>query len=211
VSVVWGTVTTEALATVQGQVRIGWDALGKGEFPSLPSIGRPWEQEWRWDGGWAWNAIGGFFGKMLNVVAAVLAAVLLPVRVHRVRQTMLAAPWASLGVGILALVAAGVIGLVLLITICLAILGGLVWAVAWAVGILGLAALGMEVGERILRGFGAQSFAPAVAVMVGALVLVLLTYLPCCIGALVYLAIASLAVGAAVLSQLGAVVHAPRG
>ncbi len=203
-----GTVTSEALATVRGQVRSGWHAFGGFDLPALPSVGRPWE--WQWQRGGAWDTLGGFFGKLLSVLVAVLAVVLFPDRVRKVRQTVLAAPWASLGVGILALVAAGVIGLVLLITICLAILGALVWVAVWALGMLGLAALGMEVGERILRGFGAQAFTPAVAVLMGAFVLLMLTYLPCCIGALIYLAIASLAVGAAILSRLGAEPYLPR-
>ncbi|MDH7488871.1 MAG: polymer-forming cytoskeletal protein [Anaerolineae bacterium] len=203
-----GTVTSEALATVRGQVRSGWGAFGGFDLPVLPSVGRPWE--WQWERGWTWDTLGGFFGKMLSVLVAVLAIVLFPDRVRKVRQTVLAAPWASLGVGILALVAAGVISLVLIITICLAVFGALVWVAVWALGMLGLAALGMEVGERILRGFGARAFAPAVAVLVGAFVLLLLTYLPCCVGALIYLAIASLAVGAAILSRLGAEPYLPQ-
>ncbi len=207
VSAPGGTVTAEALATVRGQIRSGWHAFGGFEFPPLP-VGRPWE--WQWERGWTWDVLGGFFGKMLSVLVAVLAVVLFPDRVRKVRQTVLAAPWASLGVGILALIAGGVVGLALIITICLAIFGALVWVAVWALGMLGLAALGLEVGERMLKGFGAQAFAPAAAVLVGAFMLLLLTYLPCCIGALVYLAIASLAIGAAILSRVGAEVYAPR-
>lgn len=203
-----GEVTQDPLATVRGHVRSGWGAFGGAGLPALPSVGRPWE--WQWERGWSWDVLGGLFGKMLSVLVAVLAAVLLPDRVQRVRQTVRAAPWASLGVGFLALVAAGLVGLALVITICLAIFGALVWVAVWAVGMLGLAALGLEVGERILKGFGAQSFAPALAVLVGAFVLLLLTYLPCCIGALVYLVVASLAVGATILSGLGARPYAPR-
>lgn len=208
VAAVGGEVTLDALATVRGQVRSGWGAFGGVEFPSLPSVGRPWE--WRWERGWTWDVLGGFFGKMLSVLVAVLAVILLPERVQKVRQTVVAAPWASLGVGFLALVAAGLIGIALVITLCLAIFGALVWVAVWALGMLGLAALGQEVGERVLKGFGAQSFAPALAVLVGAFVLLLLTYLPCCVGALVYLGVASLAIGAAILSGLGARPYVPR-
>lgn len=204
-----GTVTRDLLATVRGQVRSGWDIFGGVDLPSLPSVGRPWE--WQWERSWTWDVLGGFVGKMLHVLAAVLAVVLLPDRVQKVRQTVRGAPWASLGVGFLSLVAAGGMGLVLILTICLALLGALVWAAAWAVGILGLAALGLEMGERVLKGFGARSFAPAVAVLVGGFVLMLLTYLPCCVGLMISVVIASLALGAAILSQLGAAVYVPRG
>lgn len=207
VSAVGGAVTGEPFATVRGQIRSSWGTF-KGLSPSLPPVGRPWE--WQWERGWTWDVLGGFFTKMLSVLVAVLVVVLFPDRVHKVRQTVLAAPWASLGVGVLAFIAGGIVGLVLLITICLAIFGALVLVAVWALGMLGLAALGLEVGERILKGFGAQAFAPAIAVLVGAFVLLLLTYLPCCIGALIYLAIASLAIGAAILSRLGAEPYAPR-
>jgi len=208
VSAVGGTVTREPFATVRGQVRSGWGTFDGFGLPSLPSAGRPWE--WRWEGGWLWNAVSGFLSKMLSVLVAVLVVVLFPDRVHKVRQTVRVAPWASLGVGFLAYLVALVLGFLLLITICLAVFGALVWAAVWAVGMLGLAALGLEVGERLLMGFGARSFAPAVAVLVGAFVLMLLTYLPCCLGGLVYAALASFAVGAAILSRLGSEPYAPR-
>ncbi len=203
VSVAGGAVTREPLAVIRGQVRSGWDdVLGWFEGGSFPWSSRPWE--WQWERRWSWDVLGGFFSKMLSVLVAILAVVLFPARVQNVRQTVRNAPWASLGTGLLAYIAALVVGVVLIITLCLSIFGALVWVAAWAVGMLGLAALGMEVGDRMLRGFGAQSFAPAVAVLVGAFVLMLLTYLPCCIGTLIYLVIASLAIGAAILSRLGA-------
>lgn len=209
VSALGGAVNRESLAIVRGEVRSGWEELGRGAgIPSLPSVGRPWE--WRWEGDWLWNAVSGFLSKMLSVLVAVLVVVLFPDRVHKVRQTVRVAPWASLGVGFLAYLVALVLGFLLIIIICLAVLGALVWAAVWAVGMLGLAALGLEVGERLLKGFGARSFAPAVAVLVGSFVLMLLTYLPCCLGGLVYAAIASLAVGAAILSRLGSEPYAPR-
>lgn len=202
-----GNVTRSPGAEVRGEVRTDWASL----FSDFDFDGFSVSPEdWRWSRGWGWN-LGAFFGRLLTVVLAVLAMVLLPKNVERVRQNLAASPWAALGVGFLALVVAVVFGGLLIITICFALLGGLIWLAAWVVGLLGFSALGLELGDRLLRAFGARAFAPAWAVLLGCFVLVLLTYLPCCIGWFVWVAIASLGLGSAVLSQLGMQARTPSG
>jgi hypothetical protein len=199
-----GNVNRMSGAQVNGQVRSGWPT--NIDFSGWNPTG------WRWDGwnGPNWTAnLGGFAANFLAVLLAVLAVVLLPKNVQRVRESIVAAPWASLGVGFLALIVVAVVGGLLIITICLALFGGLLLLAAWIAGMLGLAALGLELGERLLRAFGAKIFAPALAVLLGAFVLVLLTYLPCCIGALIWVALASASLGAAILSRFGSKVYTP--
>ena len=210
ISTAGGQVNRMAGAQVRGEVRTEWQDLFSGfDFSGFPSQGQPWN--WQWDRWGAWDFVSGLFGKLLAVLLTVLAVVLLPANVQRTRQTVMTAPWASLGVGFLALIVDLVLGVLLLITICLAILGGLLWLAAWAVGILGLAALGRELGERLLKAFGAKEPTPALAVLVGAFALMILTYLPCCLGGLIWLAIASLGIGAAILSRLGTQEYTPAG
>lgn len=194
-----GNVSRSPGAEVRGEVRSDWASfLSDLDFDgfSLPM------QDWQWRTGWGWN-LGAFAGRLLTVVLAVLAVVLVPGNVRRVRQGLVASPWAALGAGFLVLVVAAIVGGLLIITLCLAILGGVIWLAAWLVGLLGFSALGMELGERLLRAFGARTFAPAWAVLLGCFVLVLLTYLPCCIGWLIWVVLASVSLGSAVLSQLG--------
>ena len=203
VSAPGGQVNRMSGAQIGGEVRSDWQNLFSGFNPT----GQPWT--WNWDRTGVWDIVSGFLGKLLAVVLAVLAAVLLPNHVQRTRHAVVTAPWASLGIGFLALIVAVIFGGLLLITICLSLLGGLVWLAAWAVGILGLAALGHDLGERLLKAFGAKSITPALAVMLGGFVLMMLTYLPCCIGGLVWLVIASLGIGAAILSRLGTQDYTP--
>lgn len=208
VSTMGGELSRAAGAQVSGSTSQDWSTVfGNFDFPQITSTEQPWN--WRWGGSGVWDIVSGFLGKLLAVVLAVVAAVVLPNHVQRTRHAVVTAPWASLGVGFLALIVAVVLGGLLLITICLSFLGGLIWLVVWLVGILGLAALGHDLGERLLKAFGAKSITPALAVLMGAFVLMMLTYLPCCIGGLVWLVIASLGIGAAILSRLGTVDYTP--
>ncbi len=202
-----GSVSRSPGAEVRGQVRSDWASfLSDIDFGGIPvSV-----QDWRWASGWGWN-LGTFAARLLTVVLAVLAVVLVPRNVQRVRTRLVASPWAALGAGFLVLVVAAVVGGLLVITLCLALLGGLIWLAAWLIGMLGFSALGMELGERLLRAFGARTFAPAWAVLLGCFVLVLLTYLPCCIGWLIWVVLASVSLGSAVLSQLGMQARVPAG
>ncbi len=194
-----GNVSRSPEAVVRGEVRTDWGRLFSdfriGGFSVSPEV-------WRWRGSWGWD-IGAFAGRLLTVLLAVLAVVLAPKYVQRVRQSLFESPWAGMGVGFLALIVVAVLGGVLIITLCLAIFGGLLWLAAWVVGLLGFSALGLELGDRLLRAFGARGFAPAWAVLLGCFVLVLLTYLPCCIGWLIWVAVASLSLGGALLALLG--------
>jgi hypothetical protein len=206
VSTMGGQLTRMASAQVRGEVRSNWpQGFGNFDFSNF----QPGQWSGAWDRWGAWDFVSGFFGKLLAVLLAVLAVVLLPSNVQRTRRAVMAAPWASLGVGFLAFIVAGVLGVLLIITICLAIVGGLLWLAVWAVGILGLAALGHELGERLLKAFGLKEPTAALAVLVGAFALMVLTYLPCCIGGLIWLAIASLGIGAAILSRLGTQDYTP--
>lgn len=206
VSTMGGELTRVAGAQVRGEVRSNWpDVVGGFDFSGF----QPGQGSWNWDRWGAWDFVSGLFGKLLAVLVAVLAVVLLPNNVQRTRRAVMAAPWASLGIGFLALIVALILGALLFITICLAIVGGLLWLAVWAVGMLGLAALGQELGERLLKAFGAKEPTPALAVLVGAFALMVLTYLPCCLGGLIWLAIASFGIGAAILSRLGTQEYIP--
>lgn len=192
---VGGSVSRSPGAVVRGRVQRGWS----GNFPNISL--NTGIRNWDWGAGFA----GGWF---FSVVFALLAAILLPKNVQRTRESFMASPWASLGVGFLAGVVAVIVGALLIITICLSPIGALVLLAAWVVGMLGLAGIGLELGERMLRAFGAKSFAQPWAVLLGAFTLVIVSYIPC-IGWLFGLAVVSASLGAAILSQFGTKVYGP--
>jgi hypothetical protein len=111
-------------------------------------------------------------------------------------------PWVCLGIGALVLTVGAPLGLVLIVTICLAPTGGLLWLGILAAALLGWVSLGHLVGSALLRALSVRDFTLPVGAVVGVSVLFLLTLVPF-VGFLFGLAATAIAVGAEALTLFG--------
>lgn len=117
-------------------------------------------------------------------LAAALSAVFFPRQLRSVRTVVRREPVMSFAVGIAALVVGVVAALVLLIT-CIGIPVALALGVAlWLGWILGTAAIGLWIGEGLLRLGGSVDRPPALAAVLGVLLLTLCESVPCAGGIL---------------------------
>jgi hypothetical protein len=108
----------------------------------------------------------------LWAILAVVLVLFLPSQFKQISKTAIQQPLISAGLGLLTVVILPVFLLLLLITlICspLSLLGALLLAIAWGVGLI---ALGLELGNRI-AGMFKQEWAPALSAGVGTLLLIL--------------------------------------
>ena len=144
---------------------------------------------------------------------AMLVVTFLQPQMERVSQAIVSQPVMAGGMGLLAMlggpIALVVVAVVLAITIILipvavlvVFLGGLALALAWLFGVI---ALGHEVGERFTRSVN-QSWAPVLTTGFGTFLVMLVSgalgQLPC-VGWLLSLLIAVVAVGAVVMTRFG--------
>jgi hypothetical protein len=148
------------------------------------------------------------------VVAAVagLVALIWPDQTARVGQTVVEAPGASLGVGLLTVFAAGVLAVALIITICLP---PFVAMALVAAGLFGWICIGALVGERLLVALKAREIAPLWAAGLGTLVISVLAaglgLVPCVnvFGWLLIFVTGCLGLGAVVLTRFGTMAYVP--
>jgi hypothetical protein len=137
---------------------------------------------------------------MLGLMAlGVLVVLLLPNQTAQVTQVVASAPVASLGVGLLSLVVIPIL-MVLLIITCI---GPFILALAALVaGLFGWLAVGLFVGNKILHALNTKETSALVAVVLGIALITLVSEIPC-IGWLFGLLIASLGLGAVILTRFG--------
>lgn len=134
-------------------------------------------------------------------LAAALAAIFFPGQLRRVRSALRREPGMSALLGFATLVVGAIVGLVLFIT-CIGIPVALVLGVAlWLAWILGTVALGLWIGEGLLRLGGPTDRPPVLAAVVGVLALTLCESVPC-VGGVINLAAGFLGLGAAMLALL---------
>ncbi len=135
---------------------------------------------------------------------------------ERVSQTIVSAPAASWGVGFLTALTFAVLVVPfaivsgILTIICIGLLGfGIIAAASFALAVAALAgwiALGMLVGDRLLRLLGSRSFTPAGAAVIGtaAITFIWVAFEPACgLGWLFFALLAPLGLGAVVLTRFG--------
>ena len=195
-------------AVVGGRVNentnFGWDLPFIAPFVFGPGHARPlWQQ-----------GIGELLQGLATVVVLALFALVIaavwPTEMERVGRVIVEEPLPSFGIGALALLIAFVGVLILALTICLSPLALAAGAVV-AVGlVLGWAALGAVLGERLLRHvFRARHISPLGAAALGTTVLtllaVLLDLLPGCLDTLLTFPQLAVAGGAGTVKRVGTI------
>jgi hypothetical protein len=156
--------------------------------------------------GWLWRAGRIVMLTLLMAGLAGLVAVLWPRPAARVGETALAFALPSGGVGLLTLVVALIVVLGLAITICLSPLALVVALVAGVAAVFGWVSLGILVGERIVRRGGNPFWVAALGAAVLTFLGSLMELVPCvgpCVGWIVPFVVASVGLGAVVLTRFG--------
>lgn len=205
VTAVGGSITLGANANVGGNV----DALG-GNVQKAPSatVGGNIEHGFTFHGvtplSWL-TSTGGFFLRGWSMLfwglAAALAAIFFPRQLRNVRAVVRREPALSLGAGIATVVIGAVVALVLLIT-CIGIPVALVLGLGmWLAWVLGTVAIGLWIGEGLLRLGGSSDRSPVLASVLGVLLLALCEAIPCA-GGILSLAAGFTGLGASALALL---------
>lgn len=145
-----------------------------------------------------WGFIKAILRAIVLAVLGLLIVLFWPQQTERVGATVVAEPLASLGVGLLGLVAAFCMGLILLIAACS---GLLIWLAAAIACLLGWTAVGLAVGQRVLSALKVKPTLP-LASLLGVGLISLISAFPC-LGALFTLIVGSAGVGAVVLTRAG--------
>ncbi|MBN1262080.1 MAG: polymer-forming cytoskeletal protein [Anaerolineae bacterium] len=175
---------------------------GARDFPVVIEPGRPmWMNVF-------WKMVQGFTTIIVMSLFAALIAGIWPQHVNRVEQTIVDAPAPSFGVGLLALVIAGIVIAVLAITICLspfALIGAIIAGLGLA---LGWVALGSLLGARLLQSlFKTNTFTPAGAAVFGTALLttlaVLINLTADCLFTILIIPLFAVVGGAVVLTRFG--------
>ena len=136
-------------------------------------------------------------------VLALLVLVFWPDQTARVGQAVLAAPVAAGGMGLLTFIAGGLVFSVLILALCLGLFG---WLALVAAALFGWIALGSLAGLRLAPALRMANLHPAASGALGTFALTLvvefLRVVPC-LGWLLAVALASLGLGAVVLTRFG--------
>lgn len=135
-----------------------------------------------------------------------VVALFLPQHTRNVAATAGNSPAASVGLGCLTIPAAVAVGIILVITIIGIPIAFILWIVVAVAALFGWVALGLFVGDRLLRMADVRNPRPAAAAAIGTALLTLVSNLigivPC-IGGLVGLVLGAWGLGAVVLSRGG--------
>ncbi len=164
------------------------------------------------------RALGAFVRTVIVTLVlagiAFLVAIYMPNHLRRVAKAAEEAPATSFGVGCATLPLAGLLGLVLAVTIIGIPVALVLWLALMAAWFFGLIGLGYLVGERLLRAADVRFPKPTAAAVVGVTLLWLLWsavgLVPCGGGLLFRLIFVSLAVGAVLLTRFGTVFYPSR-
>ena len=194
-------------------------AVVKGQLMEVPHF-FPRTSHWKWVfrvpgleippfPSWDWllyGTVNRAFQWLISTLAlmalGVLLILFLPRQVAQVGNTVISSPLNSVGVGLLTGLAAGAIGLFLVVTICLSLFGILTWLATFAAGLFGWIALGSLTGERVMKAINAEATNPVLNVAMGILILSLLGSVPC-VGFVINLGLGLLGLGAVVLTRFG--------
>jgi hypothetical protein len=153
-----------------------------------------------------WSVVRYFFQSIILAALAVLVVMFLPKQTRLVADTIVDQPVLAGAFGLLTAVVAPILILLLIVTICFAIVGFVGIIVLIAAWIFGTIALGLEVGERLGKATNAE-FQPVVAAGIGTLIFSLVvngigTIVPC-VGWLVPFLLGSVGLGAVLMTRFG--------
>ncbi len=192
-------------------------AVVEGTISSEAPSAFPWGPSWNWNGSrpdrplwlsWLWKGVRMVMALLVFVLLALLVAAVWPQNLERMSETVSAWPLHSFGVGLLTLVATSLVSLVLLVTICLspfALLALMLLALALA---LGWITLGHLLGRRLVE--AVRPGMPVNLLLATVLGTALITFLAgllnlvgFCLYAPVTYGLASLGLGALLLTRVG--------
>jgi hypothetical protein len=125
------------------------------------------------------NVFRSAVGVLVMVVLGILVVAFLPRHTETVAETMVKAPWYSLGIGAAASIAVPIVVTVLAVTICLIPVSASVLLVAGIALLLGWIAAGLLLGVKVLRALMRKDPNHVAAVAVGILLLAVLSLIPC--------------------------------
>lgn len=210
-----GPLTREDGAVVQGEIQEGQGPSG---FtwkwsPNWPKRERPAQPLWLT---WLWKIARAVLALLVFSLLALLVSAVWPEHLARMAETVAEQPVASFGTGVLTLLATLGVGTVLLVTICLsplALLGFFVLMLALGVGWI---VLGHVLGMRLWRALAASATpSPLGATVLGTFLLTLLAALLNLVGFCLYApfayGLASVGLGALVLTRVGTRPYQSRG
>lgn len=169
-------------------------------FTDIPAGFRPfmWES-------FGWSVIRYFFQSIMMAALAVLVMMFLPVQTRLVADTIVEQPVLAGAFGLLTVVVAPIVILLLIITLCFAIIGFGAIVVLVAAWVFGTVAIGLEVGQRLEKATSTE-FQPLVAAGIGTLIFSLVVngigFIPC-IGWLAPFLFGVLGLGAVLMTRFG--------
>jgi hypothetical protein len=151
------------------------------------------------------------------VIAAIggIVALIWPEATTQVERTVFESPGASLGVGLLTVIASVAMIIALAITICLSPLAALVALALGAAGLFGWIAIGARVGRRLLAALDTGDVAPLWTTALGTLLITLITlgltaaFCLAPLGWLLIVVIGSFGLGSVVLTRFGTTPYTP--
>ncbi len=164
---------------------------------------------------WTLMVIRGVIAVLVVAAVAGLVALIWPQPTAQVGRAVVEAPWPSFGIGLLTIIAATVLIVALIITLCLSPLAALAALILGAAGLFGWISIGAVVGERLLQALNAREIAPLWAAGLGTLVITListgLSTASCLapLGWFVIFVLGCLGLGAVVLTRFGTTAYAP--
>ena len=144
----------------------------------------------------------GVFGALALAALGALTVVFLPSQTKTVGDVAQNAALPSLGAGCITFLAAPTLIVLLVILICTIPVAAVLALALGIAGVFGWIAVGRVVGERILDAAKVKEVLPIVAVILGVFLLALVSAVPL-VGWLVWLFVATLGLGAVVLTRFG--------
>jgi hypothetical protein len=166
---------------------------------------------------WIFRIVRGMLTILVIAAIGSVVALIWPEATDRVGLTAFRSPGASLGIGVLTLVAGITLVTVLAITICLSPAAVLLALALGAAALFGWVAIGARVGRRLLRALNAGEVAPLWVAGLGTLVITLITmglsaaFCLAPLGWLLMFAIGCFGLGAVVLTRFGTTPYVPGG
>ncbi|MBI4788012.1 MAG: hypothetical protein HY782_13320 [Chloroflexi bacterium] len=182
-------------------------AVVRGSFTRGSGIRQPFPGFSPFGGFNGFGFLADLFGGLVTALAlaalGALILVFLPTQTQQVSNTAAQSAVPSLGVGCLTWLIAPPL-IILFVLTCLGIpLAAILGILLAAAAVFGWIAVSLFIGEKLLRAFKTVTIVPIVAMLVGLLVLWLLTEVPI-LGGLITIFVASLALGAVVLTRFAA-------
>jgi hypothetical protein len=201
------------LVTIGGNVQRDHGAVVRGNeveglefegFPRIESFPKRLHFD-TWGSRWSsplFDIVGDIVGALALAALGLLVVLFWPKQTEVVGHTVLIAPLASAGVGLLTFVVAVVLIVLLAITICLSPVAFLLGVALLVAGIFGWIAIGLLVGQRLLEALNVKGITSLMAVAAGTLLISVLRAIPC-LGDIFAFVVGCAGLGAVVLTRFG--------